>query len=116
MKNLSGESLLEGSGGKMTLPFEQGDILKVESIKPPVLVVSKNFFNQSEQAVVCPIVTENRPDPLHIAVKAGSVEGWAWCERMKLIDLRYRGYKTISRTDYSDIINITDAIQSIFDY
>ena len=86
----------------MNLPFEQGDILSVERIKRPVLIVSKNYFNQSEQAIVCPILPEVNPDPL--------------CEQMKLVDLTYRGYKKIARLKYPDIINIADAVQSIFDY
>ena len=40
------------------LKFEQGDILQVEKISEPVLVVSKNYFNKTEQAIVCPICKE----------------------------------------------------------
>ena len=29
----------------------QGDIIKVEKIKPPVLVVSKDFFNESGEII-----------------------------------------------------------------
>lgn len=100
----------------MQLPFEQGDILSIEKIKEPILVVSKNFFNHSEQAIVCPIVKNAVPDPLHIEIVTEEVQGSVLCEQMKLLDLRYRGYKKISRIKYPDIINITDAIQSIFDY
>ena len=35
---------------------------------------------------------------------------------MKLLDLKVRGFKKLDRINYHDIINITDAIQSIFDY
>lgn len=38
------------------------------------------------------------------------------CEQMRLVDLRYRGYKRVDRIHHPDIIDITDAIQSIFDY
>ena len=38
------------------------------------------------------------------------------CEQVKLIDLRVRGFKKISEIKYEEIMNITDAIQSIFDY
>ncbi|MGN0202894.1 MAG: type II toxin-antitoxin system PemK/MazF family toxin [Coprococcus sp.] len=100
----------------MEMPFEQGDIMAVEKIKGPVLVVSKNFFNQSEQAIVCPIIKNADPDPLHITICTKEVQGIVLCEQMKLMDLRYRGYKIISRIQYPDIINITDAIQAIFDY
>lgn len=100
----------------MQLPFEQGDILSIEKIKEPILVVSKNFFNRSEQAIVCPIVKNAVPDPLHIEIVTEEVQGSVLCEQMELLDLRYRDYKKISRIKYPDIINITDAIQSIFDY
>ena len=98
------------------LKFEQGDILQVEKIAGPVLVVSKNYFNKTEQAIVCPICKEAPRDPLHIDIKTDEVVGKVMCEQMKLIDLNYRGYKIISLIGYSDIINITDAIQGIFDY
>lgn len=98
------------------LKFEQGDILLVEKISEPVLVVSKNFFNKTEQAIVCPIVRNAFPDPLHIEIEADGICGKVLCEQMKLIDLQYRGYKVISLIKYVDIINITDAIQGIFDY
>lgn len=97
-------------------PFEQGDILRVEGIKGPVLIVSKNFFNRSEQAIVCPVVPNASPDPLHIEIHAEEIEGKVLCEQMKLLDLRFRGYTKISELHYPDIINITDAIQAIFDY
>lgn len=98
------------------LPIEQGDILSVERIKEPVLVVSKNFFNTTEEVIVCPIIKNAPPDPLHIVVKTGIVEGVVLCEQMKLLDLRIRGFKKLDHIKYTDIINITDAIQGIFDY
>ena len=98
------------------MSIEQGDILTVENMKGNFLVVSKNFFNTTEQAVLCPIVQDTFLDPLHIKVEADDVNGIVMCEQMRLLDLRYRGYKKIGQIQYSDIINITDAIQSIFDY
>lgn len=38
------------------------------------------------------------------------------CEQMRLVDLRYRGFKKVTQVHYPEIIDITDAIQSIFDY
>lgn len=98
------------------LRFEQGDILSVEKIGEPVLVVSKNFFNKTEQAIVCPIVKNTSPDPLHIDIETDTIKGKVLCEQMKLIDLKYRGYKILSAVKYFDIMNITDAIQGIFEY
>lgn len=98
------------------LPIEQGDILSIEGIKDSVLVVSKNFFNTAEMAIVCPIVKNAMLDPLHIEISTKEINGYVLCEQMKLIDLRVRGFKHLSRIRYEDIMNITDAIQSIFDY
>lgn len=115
-KNLTGEIQWEGSNGRTMFPVEQGDILSVEKIKKPVLVVSKNFFNETEQVIACPIASGLPPAALHIPVAAEEVQGVVLCEQMKLLDLQYRGFKKISQVKYLDLINITDAIQSIFDY
>ena len=96
--------------------LSQGDILKIEHIKIPVLVVSKDFFNQTFEIIGCPIYDKGEAGPLHIHVKTEDMEGYVQCEKMSLLDLSVRGYSKIDRMDYSDIINITDAIQGIFDY
>ena len=44
----------------------QGDIIQIEKLKGYFLVVSKDFFNSTEQAIVCPMVTDTFTDPLHI--------------------------------------------------
>ena len=82
------------------LPIEQGDILSVERVKGPVLVVSKNFFNTSEMAIVCPIVKDTIADPLHIEISTTEMGGYVLCEQMKLLDLRVRGFTLMSRIRY----------------
>ena len=52
----------------------------------------------------------------HIHIETEDVEGYVQCEKMALLDLNIRGYSKIDRIHYPDIINITDAIQGIFDY
>lgn len=94
----------------------QGYILSVEGIKIPVLVVSKSFFNKSEQVIACPILEAASEDPLHISIHTKDIQGVVLCEQIKLLDLRVRGYKKISELIIDDIMNITDAVQSIFDY
>ena len=86
--------------------IEQGDIVSIEKMTGYFLVVSKNFFNRSEQAILCPIVTDTFPDPLHIDIDTNEIVGTVMCEQMRMIDLRYRGYKKIDRLSYADIINI----------
>jgi len=96
--------------------LHQGDILKIEHIKKPVLIVSKDFFNQTYEIIGCPIFEKGEAGPLHIHIEAEDVEGYVQCEKMALLDLNIRGYSKIDRIHYPDIINITDAIQGIFDY
>ncbi len=96
--------------------LHQGDILKIENVKMPVLVVSKDFFNRTFAIIGCPVYKKGEPGPLHIHIKANEVEGYVQCEKMALLDLNIRGYSLIDRIQYPDIINITDAIQGIFDY
>ena len=94
----------------------QGNILKIEHIKKPVLVVSKDFFNQTFEIIGCPIYEKGESGPLHIHIKTEMIEGYVQCEKLSLLDLNIRGYSKIDRIHYPDIINITDAIQGIFDY
>lgn len=96
--------------------LHQGDIIKIEKIKHPVLVVSKDFFNSSGEIIGCPIVKDSMPGPLHIWVQTEEVQGYVQCEKLALLDLAVRGHKRIDRLPFSETINISDAIQSIFEY
>lgn len=96
--------------------LHQGDIARIEGIKIPVLVVSKDYFNKSGEIIACPIFSENKSGPLHIAIKAEDTQGYVQCEKVSLFDLQIRGYSKIDRIEMAEIIDITDAIQGIFDY
>lgn len=96
--------------------IHQGDILKIEKINYPVLVTSKDFFNQSGEIIGCPIFPQNSISPLHIYINANDISGYVQCEKLALLDLHVRGYKKMDNVSLNDIMNITDAIQSIFDY
>ncbi len=98
------------------LQIDQGDILKTEGIKDPLLVVSKNIFNRYENIIACPILSGVKESALHIKIQTEKIQGVVLCEQMKFLDLRKRGYTKMDQVAYEEIINITDAIQSIFDY
>ena len=99
------------------MKIEQGDVLKVPGLSSmPVVVVSKNLFNHAGSAMVCP-VTDDRPDNfIHIDVQYNETNGTVLCEQIRMTDLRKRGFTKIGHLKMPDIMNITDAIQSIFDY
>lgn len=94
----------------------QGDLLKIERIKMPVLVVSKNFFNQSGEIIGCPVYRNGKPGALHIRIETEEVTGYVHCEKMALLDMNIRRYSKLGSIHRSEIIDITDAVQGIFDY
>lgn len=96
--------------------LHQGDILKIEKIKPPVLVVSKGFFNTSGEIIGCPIINNSMPGPLHIWMSTEENEGYIQCEKLALLDLSIRGYKKVDCLPIPQMINVSDAIQGIFEY
>lgn len=94
----------------------QGDILKIEKIKHPVIVASKDFFNTSGEIIGCPVIQNSKPGPLHIWISAENTEGYIHCEKLALLDLSVRGYKKTGRLPISEMMNVSDAIQGIFEY
>ena len=94
----------------------QGDILKIEKIKHPVFVASKDFFNTSGEIIGCPIIDNSTPGPLHIWMSTENAKGYIQCEKLALLDLVYRGYKKIDRLPLPEVMNVSDAIQGIFEY
>ena len=94
----------------------QGEVLKVDKLHFPVLVVSKTFFNQEGLVIVCPILKKTNVSPLHIDVSSDQIEGYVHCEDLRLLDLKVRSFSVMDSIDLPSIINITDAVQGIFDY
>ena len=96
--------------------LHQGDILRIEKIKHPVLVVSKDFFNTSGEIIGCPIIKDSTSGPLHIWMATEENEGYIQCEKLTLLDISVRSYKKVDRLPFSEMINVSDAIQGIFEY
>ena len=94
----------------------QGDILVIEDIKLPVLVISKDCFNKSGEIIACPIFKQGEPGALHIGIKTAKAKGLVHCEKMKLFDMSVRGFSKLDRIGIEKLIDISDAVQGIFDY
>lgn len=80
--------------------LHQGDILKIEKTKHPVLVVSKDFFNTSGEIIGCPIIKNSTAGPLHIWMSTEENEGYIQCEKLALLDMSFRGYKKVDRCQF----------------
>ena len=95
---------------------EQGDVLKIPSIQYPVVVVSKNFFNESGLIMACPILPETVRGPLRIRCESIQTPGYVYCDQVRSVDLNKRRFTKIEALSYHELMDIVDAIQGIFDY
>ena len=96
--------------------IKMGEILRLKDTGFPVLVLSKEFFNNSGMIVACPIAEKAAADALHIPVHTETLTGIALIEHLKSLDIRARFYKSEGRISFEQIQDISDAVQSIFDY
>jgi len=99
--------------------ISQGDIVKVSGFpRRHFVVVSKNVFIRSAGVLhICPFISGIPAGPLHIPVKGKKgTTGTVICEQIKLIDPMTRGITRMDRLGYTDIMNVSDAIQGIFEY
>ena len=96
--------------------FYQGEIYKIIGIKYPVLVVSKDFYNQSGNAICCPIVTMGVDSPICKFITADDITGYVYCDETRKIDMHARVSKRVGKVSLTDIITISDIIQGLYDY
>lgn len=99
--------------------FYQGDIIKITDFKKHIFViVSKNAFIKATGIFhICPVISGIQAGPLHIPVNGKKGEsGTVICEQIKLIDPQARGCNRVDSLAYEDILNVSDAVQGIFEY
>ncbi len=99
--------------------YLQGDIIKIEGYKKQLfIIVSKNAFIKATGIFhVCPLIPGILAGPLHIPVKGRKGEtGTVICEQIKAIDPKARACKRVDLLTYEDIMNLSDAVQGIFEY
>jgi mRNA-degrading endonuclease toxin of MazEF toxin-antitoxin module len=98
--------------------FSQGDILRIKGYKYNFVITSNNAFIKATGVFhVCPLLENVEEGPLHIIV-AGKKDtsGAVICEQIKLIDPAARACNRIDSLYYADILNVSDAIQGVFEY
>ncbi len=99
--------------------FCQGDIIKISGFARQLFViVSRNAFIKATGIFhVCPMMPQVPAGPVHLAVKGRNGEsGTVICEQIKAIDPKARGCSRVDLLSYNDIINVSDAVQGIFEY
>ena len=98
--------------------YYQGDIIKMRGFRNSFLILSNNAFIQATGMFhVCPILKGIDQGPLHIEISGvNHTSGTAICEQIKLIDPGSRPCHKEDYLNYASKINISDAVQGIFDY
>ena len=99
--------------------FSQGDIIAVSGFRNLFVIVSKNAFIRATGVFhVCPMIPSEASGPLHIRVTGvvQNTESTVVCEQVKLIDPEKRGCRRTDRLPYSDVMEVSDALQGIFEY
>ncbi|MBR6452229.1 MAG: type II toxin-antitoxin system PemK/MazF family toxin [Lachnospiraceae bacterium] len=92
---------------------EQGDIIKIEGVGLPALVVSKNLYNESGHVIACPIVSGPVSGTFAYPLPES---GFVLYDNLRQFDLETRGYTVTGKVPLADLIRITDNVQSLFDY
>lgn len=100
------------------IEFYQGDIIKISGFKNKFIIISKNAFIKATNVFhVCPLLEKYPTGPLHIDIKGKKeTTGTIACEQIKLIDPSVRKCIKTDNLPYHHIMNISDAIQGIFEY
>ena len=100
--------------------FSQGDIIKISNYFGAGFLQSthgRKNIKKTGVFHVCPLLEHYAEGPLHIKVRGvKDTSGTAICEQLKLIDPSARSCKRIDRVPYHMIMNVSDAIQGIFEY
>ena len=96
--------------------INMGDILRLEDTAFPILVLSKEFFNNSGMIIACPVAAHASEDALHIPVRTGDFSGIALLEQLRSLDIHARLYKKEGQISFEQVQDISDAVQGIFDY
>ena len=102
------------------LKAEQGDILRVNGINWPVLVVSNNRFNEIGEVIVCPILSNIAPNAIHLPISvssaAGEIRGVVVCEQIRNLDLKTRRFSKAGTLLLGDFLDISDTLIALFDF
>lgn len=98
--------------------YTQGDIIKMTGFRQNFVIVSNNTFIKSTGVFhVCPFLPGYPEGPVHIAATGRQgTEGTAIIEQIKLIDPSVRACRRLDTLPYRDVMEISDALQSVFEY
>lgn len=95
---------------------KQGDIIQIEGINDFVLVISKDIYNESEMAIVLPVIKRKCDSSFELEISIEDNLYYIVCDNIKQIDLKPRFYSKKGSVPYNKLIYAIDMVQAIIDY
>lgn len=95
---------------------EQGDIIKIEGIKHLALVISKNYYNESGKAILCPVLDTDIGTSFSLEIELDQDKYYVCCDAVKQMDLDTRSYTKKGHLHLGKMIQVVNLVQSISDY
>ena len=94
--------------------YVQGDLLKAEGIRDLILIVSKNVYNETGQAIVCPVRDGRYSSPTTYILEGKGKT--VICDHLRYLDLDARNIRKTGEVSINDIVEISNIVESLFDY
>lgn len=95
---------------------EQGDIIKINSFSQLALVVSKDTYNHTGMAIICPILNHPTTSTFEVEVVVDDTIMYVESDSLRQLDLKSRAYTKKGRLQYNKLIYVIDMAQSVIDY
>ncbi len=95
---------------------EQGEIIKIKGLGHLAAVISKDSYNESGMAVVCPVVQEKPFSTFEVEIMVDETVLYVASDGLRQLDLESREYTRVARMPYSKLIYVIDKAQSVLDY
>lgn len=92
----------------------QGDIIKLEGIQTPGVVISKDFYNESGSVILCPIIKKTVSN-MCFSINYEDTKAYVQCDNVRMIDLSSRFYSVKGRIKMDELIEIIGITTSILD-
>lgn len=87
---------------------EQGDMIIIDGIEWPCVVISKNIYNNSGHVIVCP-VTKQSDATLGYEIPSGYIQ----CDNLRMLDLKKRGYSVKGRISMIDLVQVLSRVTAM---
>ena len=95
---------------------EQGDVIKIDGVRNLALVISKNYYNESGKAILCPVCEKDLGTTFSMEIELNDTKFYVCCDAVKQMDVDTRGYTKKGHLQLGKLIQVINLAKSIIDY